>query len=123
MAIQNIPTIRTTVSGEGISSKDISETFTLAEKLEAQYILDSVHTPIVLDESFIDNLKTIVFNSTGTYTITFTMLDANVIPFEVDGVFKFNPSVAFRALIDTISVSTTSTTSITVNVSAYGTTV
>lgn len=123
MAIQNIPTIRTIVSGDGISSKDISETFALAEKLEAQYILDADHDPVVLVESFIDNLKTIIFNSIGTYTVTITMLDSNVVPFEVSGVFKFNPTAAFRASIDTISVSTTSTSSITVNVSAYGATV
>ena len=104
MAIRNTPTIRTVITGDDMSSKDISETFTLAEKLEAQYILDADHAPVVLDESFIDNLKTIIFSSTGTYTITFTMLDANVVPFEVSGVFKFNPTAAFRALIDTISV-------------------
>jgi len=120
MAIRNIPTIRTVIAGDDISSKDISETFTLAEKLEAQYILDADHAPVVLDESFIDNLKTIIFSSTGTYTITFTMLDANVVPFEVSGVFKFNPTAAFRALVDNISISTASTANITVNVSAYG---
>ena len=120
MAIRNTPTIRTVITGDDISSKDISETFTLAEKLEAQYILDALHVPVVLDESFIDNLKTIIFSSIGTYTITFTMLDANVVPFEVSGVFKFNPTAAFRALVDTITISTASTANITVNVSAYG---
>ena len=120
MAIRNTPTIRTVITGDDMSSKDISETFTLAEKLEAQYILDADHAPVVLDESFIDNLKTIIFSSTGTYTITFTMLDANVVPFEVSGVFKFNPTAAFRALVDNISISTASTANITVNVSAYG---
>lgn len=120
MAIKNTPTIRTVITGDEMSTRDISETFTLAEKLEAQYILDSEDSAVTIDSSFIDNVKTILFNSTGTYIVTVTMLDVNVVPFEVSGVFKFNPTAAFRALIDTISVSTNSTTSTTVNVAIYG---
>lgn len=120
MAVKNTPTIRTIISGDELSQKDISETFTLSEKIEVQYILDSLDSAETLNFDFVDIVKSIVFNSTGTYTITITMLDSNVIPFEVTGVFKLNPTASFRALIDTIAISTTSTTSTTINVSIYG---
>lgn len=120
MAVPATPTLRTVISGDNLTGLDTSETFTLNEKFESQYVLKSTDSAVTIDTSYIDTIKTFIFNSTGEYTITITITGGITIPFVVSGLFKFNPSATFRSSITSMTLSTTSVDNITINAYIYG---
>lgn len=127
MAVKNLPTIRTVLSGDNITSFDQSLTFTLAEKLENTYSIISTDSPITIDISKINNIKSIIFNSTAAYTVTLSIdigttetPNVVVVPFSITDTFRLDASSALISKISSIQLSTISTTAIYVSVFIYG---
>lgn len=119
MAIIQTPSIRTVITGDGITSLDNSVSFTLSEKLEATRLLKDTDGSVLLDYSYINTVKSFYFYSVGTYTVTLTV-GTEIIPIEVNGTFRLDPTPAFRDLITSIALSTSSTTDISISVRVYG---
>lgn len=127
MAIVQTPTIRTVISGDGITALDKSTTFTLLEKLETTRQLIDTEGDVEIDFSYIDKVKSFYFESTGVFTVTIEHTSddlipvVSTIPFEVDGgVFRFDPTAAMQTAITGLTLSTSSTTAISVNIRIYG---
>lgn len=120
MAVSALPTIRTQISGDGLTLLDQSDQFSLAEKLETVRYIKNTDGKVAIDFSFIDTVKTLFLQSTGTYIVEITTTAANVIPFEITGVFRLDFTPAFRATLSSITIETDSTTNITVNTRIYG---
>ena len=119
MAITQNPSIRTIIQGDKITSLDQSTSFILSEKLEASRMIKSTDGEVILDYSFIDTVKTIYLYSTGTYKITLTV-GSTILPIEVTGAFRLDPTTTFRDSINSVSISTSSTTDILVDIRIYG---
>lgn len=119
MAITQNPSIRTIIQGDKITSLDQSTSFILSEKLEASRMIKSTDGEVILDYSFIDTVKTIYLYSTGTYKITLTV-GSTILPIEVTGAFRLDPTTTFRNSINSVSISTSSTTDILVDIRIYG---
>jgi len=126
MAVIELPSIRTVITGVGVTQFDSSTSFSLTEKLEAAIYIKSTDNKITIDYSFVDNVKSLIFNSSGTYTVEITTTSTDVVPvvtvmqFQVSGMFRLDLTQAQRALISAIKISTASTTNILVDVRAYG---
>ncbi len=127
MATINIPSIRTVITGDGLTALDKITTFTLSEKMETVRLLKASDGSVAIDIAYINTLKTLYIESTGVFTVTITHTTTdvipvvNTIPFEINGgVFRLDPTVASRALLSAITLSTASTTDITINIRAYG---
>ena len=127
MAVTTLPSIRTTVAGENITALDSLTSFTLTEKAEIVQYLKAADGKVAVNLSVIDTIKSILFHSDGVYTVEVTITPLVepttpiTIPFEVSGMFRLDPTVAFRGLITSITLSTASVTNITVDTRIYGT--
>lgn len=130
MAVQALPTIRTVISGDNITGFDKSTTFTLAEKLENIYYIKSTDGNLVVDFSKINNVKSILFYSTSSFTLNLTIdigttetPNEVVVPLTLTGNFRLDPDSALLAKIKALSIATISTTDITIYVNIYGATI
>jgi hypothetical protein len=119
MAITQNPSVRTIILGDNITSLDQSTSFVLSEKLEASRLIKSTDGEVVLDYSFINTVQTIYFYSAGTYKVTLTV-GPTILPIEVTGAFRLDPTAAFRTSLTSVSISTSSATDILVDIRIYG---
>jgi len=130
MAAIQLPKIRTYISGDGVVDFDKSTQFTLLEKLESVYLLKAADGDLSIDTSKINSLVSMLFYSINSFTIKLTVDIGTVetpniviVPVETTGNFRLDPTTAFLSKISAVSISTTSTTDITIQVNVYGGTV
>jgi len=126
MAVKQLPTIQTIFSGEGITSDTKSMSFDLDEKIETTYNV-VVDSPLEIDFSFIEKVKTFIFNTDNTFILTLsidigTEEIPNVVdvPIEVTSMFRLDPSENFLATLSKIVISTVSANGSKVNCRIYG---
>lgn len=126
MAVKQLPTIQTIFSGEGITSDTKSISFELDEKIETTYNV-VVDSPLEIDFSFIEKVKTFIFNTDNPFILTLsidigTEEIPNVVdvPIEVTSMFRLDPSKNFLATLSKIVISTTSVNGSKVNCRIYG---
>lgn len=127
MAVTSLPTIRTVISGDGVTSFDKNIQFTLGEKLESTYILKSTDSPITINYSAVSNLKSFIFYSDSNFTVNVS-IDVGttetpnivVVPISVTNMFRFDPDSTLLGKISNVTISTTSTTNITISTFIYG---
>lgn len=122
MAI-NTPKIRTVISGDNITQLDTFTSFTVTEKLERDQLIKASDGLVTIDYSYINNPRSIVLQSLGSFVVTITYTDltpvTHVIPFGINnGMFRFDPVEGFD--IDSIKISTASTTDLLVNTRIFG---
>jgi hypothetical protein len=127
MAVQALPTITTIISGDNVTAFNKNIQFTLAEKLENVLYLKSSDGNVEIDYSKINNIQSILFYSTSTFTINIsidigTVETPNIVivPIETTGNFRLDPTTALIGKISSITISTASTTDITIYVNVYG---
>lgn len=121
MAILQTPSIRTVISGDGVTSLDRTTSIAVTEKLEAVRYIKSTDLEVPVDYSYIDVVKSMYFYSNDTYTLTFNTSTDSIV-FEVTGEFKIDPTVAFRTSITSLTIATKSTTDIEIDIRIYGVT-
>lgn len=126
MAVKQLPTIQTIFSGEGITSDTKSMSFDLDEKIETTYNV-VVDSPLEIDFSFIEKVKTFIFNTDNPFILTLsidigTEEIPNVVdvPIEVTSMFRLDPSENFLATLSKIVISTVSVNGSKVNCRIYG---
>jgi len=126
MAVKQLPTIQTIFSGEGITSDTKSISFELDEKIETTYNV-VVDSPLEIDFSFIEKVKTFIFNTDNPFILTLsidigTEETPNIVdvPIEVTSMFRLDPSENFLATLSKIVISTTSVNGSKVNCRIYG---
>jgi len=126
MAVKQLPTIQTIFSGEGITSDTKSISFELDEKIETTYNV-VVDSPLEIDFSFIEKVKTFIFNADNPFILTLS-IDIGTeeipnivdVPIEVTSMFRLDPSENFLATLSKIVISTTSVNGSKVNCRIYG---
>ena len=126
MAVKQLPTIQTIFSGEGITSDTKSISFELDEKIETTYNV-VVDSPLEIDFSFIEKVKTFIFNTDNSFILTLS-IDIGTeeipnivdVPIEVTSMFRLDPSENFLATLSKIVISTTSVNGSKVNCRIYG---
>ena len=126
MAVKQLPTIQTIFSGEGITSDTKSISFELDEKIETTYNV-VVDNPLEIDFSFIEKVKTFIFNTDNPFILTLS-IDIGTeeipnivdVPIEVTSMFRLDPSENFLATLSKIVISTTSVNGSKVNCRIYG---
>jgi len=126
MAVKQLPTIQTIFSGEGITSDTKSISFELDEKIETTYNV-VVDSPLEIDFSFIEKVKTFIFNTDNPFILTLS-IDIGTeeipnivdVPIEVTSMFRLDPSENFLATLSKIVISTTSVNGSKVNCRIYG---
>ncbi len=126
MAVKQLPTIQTIFSGEGITSDTKSISFELDEKIETTYNV-VVGSPLEIDFSFIEKVKTFIFNTDNSFILTLS-IDIGTeeipnivdVPIEVTSMFRLDPSENFLATLSKIVISTTSVNGSKVNCRIYG---
>lgn len=121
MATTISPSVRTLISGEGLTSLDSSLSFTLDEKIEISRLLKSTDGSVTIDFSYIDIVKTIYIEADGDFSVSFTAA-ANTINFGVSKAFRLDPTSTFRDTITSMAVSSTSEAGVHITVRVYGTT-
>ena len=123
MATSQTPTFRIIISGSDITGLDETNTFTLENKVETSYTIVDTDGNKTLDFSNIENMKSIIFDGSGIFDVTITVGGgANIISFPCDGSIPMVLPVTqtFMSTVDSITISTTSTTDVQVSVRAYG---
>lgn len=126
MAVKQLPTIQTIFSGEGITSDTKSISFELDEKIETTYNV-VVDNPLEIDFSFIEKVKTFIFNTDNPFILTLS-IDIGTeeipnivdVPIEVTSMFRLDPSENFLATLSKIVISTISINGSKVNCRIYG---
>jgi hypothetical protein len=127
MAVANLPKIQSTITGDGITTSNKILQFELGEKIEYTYYIKSTDGALVVDVSKIDLMQTMMFYSDDAFTLNLAVdvsltevPDIVTLPILVDGLFRLDPQAEFVSRIDSISIETTSTTNILVEVNIYG---
>jgi hypothetical protein len=121
MAVVALPNIQTVISGDEITSLLLNNQFELGEKLEAIRYIKSTDGEQSIDFSYINFIKTIMFQSEGAFTLKLVFADASQIVLPILGMFRLDPGV-FTSALSSIVISTVSTTDITINIRIYGAT-
>ncbi len=117
MATASSASIKVTITGEELVTVfSNTQSVDIAEKLEQDISLTSSNA--IIDFSFLDDIKTFLFEADGDYTVEITA-DSEVISFECNGVFMFQPTSDFVDTIDTIRILNASTTALTIKVRIY----
>ena len=120
MATSITPKLSILVNGEGSVTKLTKEiSWTPMSQKEMVYYIKDTDSAIPISFSDIDALKILMILAEDNVTITITMIDTNVVTLVTDN-FVITPDSTWLALVDTITVSTTSTTNIKVNINVYG---
>jgi hypothetical protein len=120
----NAPSLRCQLSGTSITTFDITSTWTLSNKSEKIYTLSVSDGSQTLDLSNVPNIKLLIFYSETDFICTFNQNDSvsESIPFVIDGGIPFilGTTEDFIASLDSIQISTTSTTEQDIFVNVYG---
>lgn len=118
------PSLRIQLSGTDITSMDVTATWTLQNKIEKIFTMiasDGSHT---LDLTNITNLTKMMLYSASDFICTFNQSDSvsESIPFIIEGgtPFIFGTTQAFIDSLNSIQISTTSTTEQDIIVRFYG---
>lgn len=121
MANQPVLLLRLT-GEENVQSLNESVSWTPGDKMESTIILNSTDGAKTIDYSLVSSVRTMIFSGNGNFTVTFTVGSSptDVIAFETRDLFVLSPSAAFVATINSITISTTSTTDITIEARIYG---
>jgi len=125
MAVVLLPSIRTTILGDNVTSSDRTTTFTLGEKLENVFYIKQADGNLSVDISKIDNLQTLIFYSTSIFILNLSVDigsgTPNVVTIPISTTnFRLDPATIFASKITSISISTVSTSNITVYINIYG---
>jgi hypothetical protein len=118
MAAATSVSIQTKITGEElVTHLTHTKSFSLEEKLELDISLSN--TSKTIDFSDISNPQAFLFTCTEKIKVIITA-SSQVIEFEIEGIFLFNPTSAFVSLIDSIVVQNTETTAKTIKIRVYG---
>jgi hypothetical protein len=119
MDINLEPSVQIKITGTQITNLDTTSTFTLDNKDEYSFEIQSVSSPVSIPLNRVPNTKLIHIHGTGDYTLTFTTaVGAFVIP--CTGSFLLNTSQAFITSLVSLTCITASRTMIKVFVDIYG---
>lgn len=120
MANQN-PTFRIIISGSGVTGLDETTSIELKNKVEESYTIVDTDGVVTLNFDNIENMKALIFDGNGDFTVTFTS-GANTLEFPCgSGIpMTFPATQTFVDGLDSISISTLSTEDIQIQVRAYG---
>ena len=130
MAVNYNPTIKLALSGTDITAYSLESSFVLDTKLEESHNINSVSSAVEIDISNISNIKMLMFHSTSAFKITLTKSVTSPLSetFDYDFVIPNNGGIpaifsvdqAFITGLKRITITTTSTNLIKVNIRAYG---
>jgi len=108
---------------ESITLLNKTIAWTPKDKIENTYVMSSITAPKSIDFSSISSMRTMVFSGSGNYIVSITTgvsATAQTIEHETSDLFVFSPTTAMMADITNITISTTSSSSVTIEVKLYG---
>ena len=130
MAVYYDPIVKVNLTGTSITAYALEETFVLSTKLEETHSINAVSGNKTIDLSNIANNKVLMFSSDSAFIIHLTksvtspLLETFDYTFDIPNVGGvptiLNINQAFITGLESISISTTSTNLININVNAYG---
>ena len=118
------PSIQVKIAGDNVTALDTgSVAWTLENKIEKTYSLSSSDGQTTLDLSNVENIVSLIFTGTGNYKVEFSIgSGTNIIDFTVSSThpFVFPTTQTFIDTLDSIKISTDSTSDITISVRVFG---
>ena len=121
MATTN-PNLIVSLTGDTFVTKlDKEKSWSGGTKLEQNYSIRDTDGSQVIDISDLENITMMIFESSSAFTVSITA-GGSTLAIPVDNIFLFDPTATFVATITNISISTTLTTDITIQVRIYGST-
>jgi len=130
MAVNYNPTLKFNLTGSDVTAYSLESSFELDTKLEESHSINAVSSSPVIDLSNISNMKMLMFHSTSAFNIVLSKVITSpllevftydmVIPNSGGVPTILNVTQDFIDGLQEISINTSSTNLIKVNVRAYG---